>query len=247
LPIIIALFLGLLPIQLFAASLTSANSNWPPWRVSESDGRMSGIDIDILNGLSDRLSLDLVTKSCGWKRCLKYMEVGEGDIMAGLFKTPEREVYMAFVEPPYRMTNNTCFYQNKYDTKEINNYQDLYKLTVGVVKKVAYFEPFDSDEKIKKHHATTGKNLFRLLNAQNIDAVIMGCHAGDVRIKDLGFTDEFKHANFVHRVGQPIHLAVSRKSPLFSRMDEISKALQSMSNEGEIKDIMASYGILNLE
>lgn len=248
LPVIVAFLLGLLiPTQLFASSLISANSHWSPWRVSEQDGSMSGIDIDVLKGLSARLELELITKGCGWMRCLKYMQVGEGDMMAGLLKTPEREAFMAFINPPYRMSNNTCFYQNKYQLADINNYQDLYNISIGVINKVAYFEPFNSDKKIKKHYATTDENLFRLLNAQNIDAVIMDCASGDVRLKDLGFTDEFKHANFVHRVENPVYLAISKKSSLLKRQDEVEQALQDMIQEGEIKKIMSGYGIASFE
>lgn len=243
-PIIIALFLGiLLPTQLFAKSLTSANSHWPPWRITASDGSMSGIEIDIIKGLSNRLALDLIIKSCGWKRCLKYMQVGEGDLMVGLLKNPERESYMSFINPPYRTSNNTCFYQNKYQLVDINSYQDLYKITVGVVNKVAYFEPFDSDKNIKKHHAVTDDNLFRLLRAGNIDTVIMNCHSGDALLKGRGFTDEFKHANFVLRMERPVYMAISKKSPLIQRKDEVSQTLQSMIDDGEIKKIMKKYGI----
>ncbi|WP_413702016.1 substrate-binding periplasmic protein [Psychromonas sp. KJ10-10] len=242
-PIIIALFLGLLPLSSFATSLTSANSHWPPWRVIETDGSLSGIDIDILKGLTARLNVDLETKGCGWNRCLKYMQVGGGDLMTGLLKTPERESYMAFIEPPYRMSNNTCFYQNKSDTNEINNYQDLSNLTVGVVKKVAYFEPFHSDQKIKKHDATTDDNLFRILKAGNIDVVIMGCVAGDVRVKSLGLSQNIKHANYVHRVEQPVYIGISKKSDFISRQAEISRALEDMLTEGEINEILSRYGI----
>jgi polar amino acid transport system substrate-binding protein len=99
-----------------AEQLTITNSHWPPWRVLENDGSLNGIDIDILKGLSTRLDLQLITKGCGWKRCLKSMELGESDVMTGLFKTPEREKYMQFIEPPYRSVQNTCFYLTELHT-----------------------------------------------------------------------------------------------------------------------------------
>ena len=243
-PIFIIVFLCFLSGPISAAQLTSANSHWPPWRVLEDDGSLSGIDVDILKRLSTRLELQLVTKGCGWKRCLKHMELGGSDVMTGLFKTPDREKYMKFIDPPYRVAHNTCFYQNKNQSVEINRFEDLHKITVGVVKKVVYFEPFDSDASIKKFHATTDENLFRLLKAQRIDTIIMGCVTGDIFLKRLDLNDEFKHANYVHRVAHPVYLAISRKSPLLARGTDISQALQSMLNKGEIKQIMSDYGVL---
>jgi polar amino acid transport system substrate-binding protein len=247
LPIFIAFLLCLLPVQIMAKQLISANSHWPPWRIVEDNGSMNGIEIDILKSLSTRLELQLVNQGCGWKRCLKYMRIGEADVMTGLFKTPDREKYMKFIDPPYRTVNNTCFYQNKAQSVEINSYQDLHHITVGVVKKVAYFEPFQSDERVRKYYSTKDNKLFRLLSAQHIDAVIMECVAGDIRLKRLGLNDKFKHANYVHQVAHPVYMAISKKSRLFDRHKDISQALQNMINESEIKQIMSSYGVLDVE
>ena len=244
-PVFIIVFLWLLSAPVRAEQLLTVNSHWPPWRVLEDDGHLSGIEVDILKHLSTRLKLQLVTKGCGWKRCLKHMELGESDVMTGLFKTAEREKYIKFITPPYRLEQNTCFYQNRTNSVAINHFEDLHKITVGVVEKVIYFEPFESDEAIKKHYATTDINLFRLLEADRIDAVIMSCVTGDVHLKRLGLNDKFKHANYIHRVAHPVYLGISRKSPLLARHKDISQALQNMVNSGEIKQIMSEYGILD--
>lgn len=246
LPIFIIVFflLVLQPSLLSAHKLTTANADWPPWRVLEDDGSLSGIDVDILERLSTHLELQLVTKGCGWKRCLNHMKVGESDVMTGLFKTPERENYMKFIDPPYRNENKTCFYINQAKNVKINRFEDLQALTIGVVNEVAYFKQFDNDDAIKKMHKTTDQELFRLLKAGHIDAVIMACVTGDIFLKRAEINDEFKHANYVHSVAHPVYLAISKKSPLITREKDISKALQDMLDKGEIKKIMSGYGVL---
>jgi polar amino acid transport system substrate-binding protein len=247
LPIFIIAFLYLLSVPLNAEQLHSANAHWPPWRVVEEDGRLSGIEIDILEGLSTRLDLQLVTKGCGWKRCLKHMEVGESDVMTGLFKNSEREKYMTFISPPYRVEANICFYQDIMHTEEINSYDDLSKLTVGVVNKVSYFKQFDDDKNINKHQETTDADLFRLLQAKRIDTVIMACVTGDIFLHNSGLKGSFKHANYVNHVESPVYLAISNKSPFLARKDDLSNALQGMINDGEIKQIMATYGVQEIK
>jgi len=229
-----------------SAQILTANSHWLPWRKVDSDGHLNGIEVDILKRLSQRLHLKLKTKSCGWKRCLKHMEVGESDIMTGLFKTPEREKYMKFIKPAYRVTQGTCFYVNKNSLTEINDYKDLSELTIGVVKGVSYFKRFDKDDKIKKYPLTTGTNLFRLLEVNRIDAVIFACAAGDVRLKDEHLNSKVRRANYIYRVDHPVYIALSKKSSLLSREAEISQNLQSMLDLGEIEKILSSYGIVDI-
>ena len=246
-PIFVIILLCLLVSPIRADQLNSANAHWPPWRVVEDDGSLTGIEIDILKGLSTRLDLQLVNKGCGWKRCLKHMEVGESDVMMGLFKNSEREKYMMFISPPYRAEKSTCFYQNKNQTAEIKDFEDLYNVTVGVVNKVAYFETFDQDERINKYSATTDEALFRLLKGERIDAVIMACVAGDVFLNDSDLNDDFKHADYVYRIANPVYLAISKKSSLLAREEEVSQALQSMIDDGEIKQIMSNYGVQEIK
>lgn len=227
-----------------AEHITSANAHWPPWRELQADGSITGVEIDILERLTGHLNLTLSAKGCGWKRCLKHMEVGESDMMIGLFKTPEREQYMAFISPAYRVENNICFYQKSDQQININNFEDLHQITVGVVNQVSYFEKFDLDERINKFNATTDEALFRLLKADKIDTFIMACVAGDILIKNAGFEGEFKHANYINHVATPVYIAVSKKSPLLARIDDISQALRNMVDEGEIKQIMSEYGVV---
>ena len=242
-PLFIIVFLYLLVSPIRAEQLNSANAHWPPWRIVEDDGSLTGIEIDILKRLSTRLDLQLVIKGCGWKRCLKHMEVGESDVMTGLFKNSEREKYMKFINPAYRIEKSICFYQNKTQSVELNRYDDLYKLTVGVVNKVSYFKRFDDDDNINKHQATTDEDLFRLLKADRIDTVIMACVAGDIFLNNSYYSNSFEHAKYVNLVESPVYLAISRKSPLLAREDEVSQALKKMIDEGEIKQIMSNYGI----
>jgi len=243
----IVVLLWLLSSSIKAEQITSANAHWPPWRVIQADGSITGVEIDILDRLTSHLNLTLSAKGCGWKRCLKHMEVGESDMMIGLFKTPEREQYMTFISPPYRIENNICFYQKSDQQININRFEDLHALTVGVVNKVVYFEKFDRDERINKFNAITDEALFRLLRANKIDTVIMACVAGDIFIKNAGFEGEFKHANYVNHVASPVYIAVSKKSPLLARIVDISQVLRSMVDDGEIKQIMSEYGVVPLK
>lgn len=240
---IIIIFLCLFSNAVIAQNIIIANTHWPPWRILQKDGTLSGVEIDVLKQLSDDLNLNLISKGCGWNRCLKHMEVGESDIMSGLYKTKEREQYMVFIEPPYRNSHGTCFYQNKNSKKVINSYQDLQKITVGVVKNVAYFDSFNRDHKINKHISINDVNQFRLLKGNRVDVVIMNCIGADIYLKNFEGKNSIKRAPYIYKKIHPVYFAISKKSALLSRKQELSNALQNMLDKNEIEKIMFKYGI----
>ncbi|GAB1623066.1 substrate-binding periplasmic protein [Agarivorans albus] len=220
-------------------TLTTANAHWPPWRTIESDGSLTGIEIELLKVLSARLDLQLHTKGCGWKRCLKHMLMGESDVMTGLYRNAEREQYMTFVEPAYRSFQSNCFYLKRDSQFDLNSYQDLYSLTIAVQSKVAYFKRFDQDQGLSKHEVIDDLSAFRLLKGQRVDAVVMSCVEGDYFLKEQGIASWFKHADYRQQTQRPVYLAISKLSPLVEREQEISNLLQAMLDSGEIDALIA--------
>ncbi len=73
----------------------------------------SGIDVDIIKEIARRLNLKVTYNEGSWKRCLVMLENGSSDILSSVLKTPEREEYMYFVEPPYITHSPTAFYLKK--------------------------------------------------------------------------------------------------------------------------------------
>ena len=242
-PIVLCLFSMLIR----ADELSTANANWPPWRIINEDGSLEGIDIDILQHVANDLDLNLVTKGCGWKRCLKHMEIGGSDVMTGLYKTPEREKYMTFIEPAYYTTQGICFYTLKSKALHINQYEDLKPLTIGTVKKVAYFERFDKDVSLNKFESITGNTLFRLLEGERIDTIVLNCVNGDISIKEGDRGNLITRAKYIFKAHRPVYLAISNKSLLLSRQDEFSQSLQKLLDNNEINKILESYGIISID
>jgi len=230
-----------------ADELTTANANWPPWRVIHEDGTLDGIEIEILQHVANDLGLNLVTKGCGWKRCLKHMEIGGSDVMTGVYKTPERQKYMTFIEPAYYTTQGICFYTLKSKTLRINQYEDLKPLTIGTVKKVSYFDRFDNDTSLNKFESTTGNASFRLLEGGRIDVIVLNCINGDISANVGDRADLITRAKYIFKTHRPVYLAISNKSPLLPRQDEFSQSLQKMLDNHEIDRILASYGIVSID
>ncbi|MGB0935742.1 MAG: substrate-binding periplasmic protein, partial [Alphaproteobacteria bacterium] len=55
---------------------------WPPYTISKNeDGKLTGIDVDILREIARRMNKDIKISDIPWKRCLRFAEDGNIDIV----------------------------------------------------------------------------------------------------------------------------------------------------------------------
>lgn len=230
-----------------AEELIVAIDNYPPWTIIEKKP-YRGIDVDIINTLAADLSLTVKFVTCPFKRCLAMLEYGQVDLMPGLFKTPEREKYMAFIEPAYFDDPPKSFYINRKNVKQIHDYEDLKTLTIGVKRGASYFEKFDKDLQLNKFVVTNEIQLLSLLKIGRIDTFISTESLADYLIAKEGFAGEFIKAQFHYGKGDVSYLAISKKSALLKKMDLFQRSVkQAIENNTYNKIAVDFYRTIALE
>jgi signal transduction histidine kinase len=76
---------------------------WAPFSYFTPDGRAVGIDIDVLNLISERTGLKFkILQFDSWDNALRVAKTGELDLVTGIAKTPEREKFFQFTRPYYQ-------------------------------------------------------------------------------------------------------------------------------------------------
>ncbi len=170
----LCLLIGLIVIPTLSRGedLLYANAHYPPWVIVKEDGQMEGIDIEILKEISKRLNLNLKMDDCPWKRCLSMLKYGEIDIISTLIRRPDREKIMHYIDPPYFRKSTKAFYLKKGKGNLIQKYEDLYKISVGIVKGYKYFQRFDNENKIEKQSVVRDVQLLRMLERDRFEAFI---------------------------------------------------------------------------
>jgi signal transduction histidine kinase len=74
--------------------------DWQPFSSIDDNGRITGLDVDILALLSQRLGLDFkLTTAPTWSAVYTRAVAHELDMLVGTASTPEREPYFCFTEP----------------------------------------------------------------------------------------------------------------------------------------------------
>jgi polar amino acid transport system substrate-binding protein len=216
----------------------------PPWVIQEGD-KLSGIDINIIKILSKELGFTYVLKPCPWARCLKTMEEGQADFMLGVFKRPEREEYLAFVEPGYLVDDPKSFYVTADSSVAISSYEDLLPLNIGVVRGVAYFERFDNDNQLRKQAVSDEWQLLQMLMLNRLDTFIGTPTAIAYQINKHQLKAKFRRAIFQHHTPAYSHMAISKKSPFIEQLDLVSKTVSRFREEGRFQQVVNEF--LNTE
>lgn len=215
---------------------------WPPFRISEAGtpDRLTGIDIDLLEKLAERLQLTYQVKRLPWARCLEFMRSGDGDLITGLAHTPERAEFILYSELPYHSVA-PAFYVAKGDAARIKTYNDLYSVRIGYSLKSAYFEPFNSDSALKKVGVSTEHQLIRMLAGGRLDVIIgTDCNV-EYDIARMGLKDTIEKTEYRPEKQIDLYVGISRKSPLANRLDAINQVIADLIRSGEMKRMTRKY------
>ncbi|GBC60397.1 amino acid ABC transporter substrate-binding pro tein [Desulfonema ishimotonii] len=213
----------------------------PPWKMQDENEQFEGAEIEMFNYLAEKLNFEIQFKIAPFKRCLYYMEKGTADMMVGIFKNPEREIYIEYVEPPYKSRSDKSFYVLKGKKEMIRTYEDLYDLKIGMKNGVKYFPRFDADTKVKKDTVNENSlNIGKILTGR-IDTFVVTSDFGDYMLRQAGATDKIEKAEFGYSKRNPVYIGISKKSPWMNRVGEVKSAVREMIESGTLDRIFADF------
>jgi polar amino acid transport system substrate-binding protein len=132
-------------------------------------------------------------------------------------------------------------YTQKGKGSQIQTYDDLYNYQIGYVLGSAYFEPFNSDTKLKKIGVSQEIQLVKMLASGRLE-VIVGTNPNlQYDISQQGLKDKVEKTAYSPPVQTDLFVGVSKKSPLAARMNEINQAVRSLVESGEVNRIAEKY------
>ena len=216
----------------------------PPYMIGAADEStpLSGIDVEIVQALAAQLGARVEPIRCTWARCLELMKAGEADLLSSVYKKPEREAFMAYLDAPYLDRLPIAFYFLKSKPYTIETYADLYTLpSIGVLREASYFEPFDQDLALAKVEVASQDQLFPMLLHERVAAMAGYVPTENYRLATEGYRDKIQISTFVYNETAEVYLALSRKSPWLDRLAEISRWHQQLLADQTVARIVTAY------
>jgi len=215
---------------------------WPPFRINDktTPSGFRGIDIDLTRKLSEAIGIPIEIQRHPWARALEMMRSGQADMITGIAKTPARESFMHYIPVSYYAVR-PVFYTQKGRGQQVQTYTDLYGPSIGYSINSAYFEPFNSDDKINKLGLSTEEQLLHVLALGRIDLTIGTEPNISYDIARLGYRDDLEPTAYQPPDKTELFFALSRKSPAMAMASEIEKALVSLISKGTVNQIITTY------
>lgn len=229
------------PGQAATGELRVAFNALPPWKILDDNGRPSGIDIEFLYLLAERMHLTVKFVPLPFKRGLKMVEHGEVDLMVGVLRRPEREVFAHFLSPAYKNKTNKAFFVLKGKENILKEYNDLHHLKIGTQLGSKYFPRFDMDKKIKKVVVKDTELNIKMLLAKRIDAFITTEAAGDYRLAQSGMTNAISKAQYIYHKQQDVFMILSKRSPHTHRLAEFNSVMRDLVENDEFDKISNNF------
>lgn len=143
---------------------------FPPYN-SVVGGKLSGIDVDLVDAIVRRAGAAPRFDAISWGRVRDRLDRNETDLAFQFIPRPERFANYYMVGP-FR-TGRTVFVVRRGSNVRYEKYEDLTRYVVGTVKGFSYGAPFDTDAGLRKDDAAgDNRQLIRMLVAGRFDIAI---------------------------------------------------------------------------
>ncbi len=219
-----------------------ATSPYPPFIIyNEKDKSLSGVDIEIINEIYKRNNVDVEFKITTWNTSLKMIEEGLSDILPTISYNSKREDFLDFTKS-YRDTSKYTFITREGSSVIINNFNDLYKYNIGVIKGYNYSEKFNNDNKISKTHNANEDTMFNKLIKEQVDAILINDFSGKYYMKTNKLGNLLREEKFFfEEKDSDTRLGFSKKNNLSSYLRQFEEGYNELKKDGAIDKILKKY------
>jgi len=238
----VSLLLYFPAVGLAEGKLVTAINFWPPFRIASPDAKygVTGIDIDILQGLEKHLNMPIEIKQAPWARIIVMIKNGDIDLISSVAYTDKRNEFILYVPTAYH-TVAPVFYTQKGRGKHVQTYEDLYKFTIGYLRGSVYFEAFDSDTKLLKYDVTSEAQLVNMLAMGRLDIIIGSNPHLTLEIKKNNVKDKVMQTQYIPEKSTDIYFGLSRKHNNTILQGKIDTYLNQIISNGELNRILEKY------
>ena len=238
----VCLLLNFPAVGFAEGKLLMAITFWPPFLIASSDEKygFAGIDIDILEGLEKYLNLPIEIQQAPFARTLEMIKTGDVDLISSVAYTDKRNEFILYVPTPYYAVG-PAFYTQNGQGHLVQNYEDLYKYTVGYVRGSAYFEPFNSDAKLKKKSVNSEEQLIKMMALGRFDIIIGTNPNIAFDIKNYNIKHKVMQTQYIPEKKTSIYFGLSRKHNNTILQEKIDDYLKLIISNGELNQITEKY------
>ncbi len=219
--------------------------NFPPYSWEE-NGKARGINVEAIEEVRRRSGLPIKITLVPWKRRLSQVQKGEvvGAFLS--FRTPEREAYAYYMEPPIHYSTYKIFVR-KGEEFSFSSIQDLYGKTIAKNRGFHITDDFEmavKNQNIDVIEANNMKKGLELLIRGRAKAVVGNVHEVKFFADQLDLSRSIVALPLPIKRPIPAHLIISNKAKIEDRdkvIHLLETTLETMRQEGAMEAIQRKY------
>ncbi|WP_044829332.1 ABC transporter substrate-binding protein [Thalassospira sp. HJ] len=211
-------------------------ASWQPVSYIASDGRQTGLGIDILREYAERHGINVrVDIELPWARTLDLLLQGKIDVTAGAYFNDERQLLYRYSDPFF--TDDIMVFQHvdrRFGYAEIDDlrgYRGARPHGGSLGNKIDTY----SEQQLDIVYSPINDHIFDLLLAGHVDYVLLARYDGVATLQKLGAQ------NTIIAVEPPVdhnsvRLMFSRNSPCIEHVEQINLLINELTQNGTIKE-----------
>ncbi|MCP5162863.1 MAG: amino acid ABC transporter substrate-binding protein [Hahellaceae bacterium] len=227
--------------------LTAGWDIWPPYQFRDELGRLTGLDIDIINSIAASIGCEVRFVDMPWKRQVEEIKSGRLDLAAGASLTEERQ-HFAYYSQAYRQESMAVFVLK--DRRPLYPYSKLEDLIgqpfrLGVTLGYYYGENF---ERLVARYDFSNQlesvpndqlNYYKLLRSR-IDGLLADPFTVASQLKQLQLNPMLAQSLF-QLYSNDVHIIFSKASVHTQLVSEFNHGLQTIQGNGLYSSILQHY------
>lgn len=217
-----------------------ASSEYPPY-FGQNLPNFGGIS-EIVVEAYRRVGYEVEIQFYPWIRALQMVKEGKCDGMFALWRTPEREQWLAFSDP--LPANTLGFFKRKADTIVFTRMEDLKSYQIGTVRGYANPVAFEAATYLKRQEVSADVQNLRKLAAHRIDLALIDKALAYYLLR-TALPEAQEQLVWLEPPVQvlPQHLVISKQAAEFQRkMDDFNNGLSRITRDGLVNAIRARHG-----
>ena len=176
----IILSLSLFTFNVKATEITCYSSVYAPYSFLEND-KPTGIDIDLITKIAEKLKLPVSFKIIPWSRLKQLMLVSEIECAAAFLRSPDNEKVMAYMKTPITTGDYSLFIAEN-NKNALLNISDFYGATIAVNR--GFSIPTELKSPISKglikiYEVNSPVQSLQMLSTSRVKAALIDKHVGN--------------------------------------------------------------------
>lgn len=218
------------------ASLTS------PHACTKNLDRSVDAIIDILMRLSEVMDVNIQMTCLPWQRAMKSVRLNEIDAIIPIYRTPEREEFIAYPDEPFFSLDTVLITRADSDFTWTGDLHELEGMPINVVSGTSHGETFDNADYLDKWESSTVETMLRMVHAgrqgvgvRERDVVVPLARKLGI-LKDLTILDP-------PVTSEKVYLGFSRTPENEQLAVRFSETLKAFKQTEQYRALLCEYGL----